>query len=180
MSRHLLMPERVVSEPASAVIHRASAGHTAGLAAWLGTDSRPAQTHDLADATPVSDSANWSAPTCSVQLAYDTADQRLPSGVRAIVQEGSRCLMFETEAYEILLRVASDRRSQQHQLTGQVLFEGLPLPGAAVRLDPGESTGTISTDRAGGFRLPPLAHGAYALSIAVAGAVLRVPPFALS
>jgi hypothetical protein len=88
--------------------------------------------------------------------------------------------MFEARAYEIVLRVASDRLTQQHQLAGQVLFEGLPLSGAAVRLDrSGLAATTTSTDRAGGFRLPPLVHGAYGLKIAVDGAVLTVPPIAL-
>jgi hypothetical protein len=34
-------------------------------------------------------------------------------------------------------------------------------------------------DQMGGFRLPPLAQGAYGLRIAVDGAVLMLPPIAL-
>ena len=174
MSRHLIAPERKTK-----VVRWAGAGHTEGLDAWLGADSRPAGASDMAS---VGGSADWSAPSHPVELSYDTADQRLPvgtspSGVRPVVQEGSRRLMFEADAYEILLRVAMNRQTQAYDLAGQVLYEGLPLPGARVRLDIGGPA--AATDGAGGFRLPPLVHGAYALRIAVEGAVLTTPPIAL-
>jgi hypothetical protein len=172
MSRHLLMPP---SERANT--RAAGGGHADVLDAWLGEENR------LVDAARLDASgyaADWDAPRCPVELAYDTADQGLPSGVRAVVREGSRRLMFENDAYEVLLRVAADRMTEQYELAGQVLFEGLPLPGATVRLELDGPGATISTDRSGGFRLPPLVHGAYALSIAVAGAVLTVPPIALT
>ena len=102
-----------------------------------------------------------------------------PSAVRAVVQEGSRRLMFEANDYEILLRVAANRQTQAYDLAGQVLYEGLPLPGRACRLDVGSPPATTSTDGAGGFRLPSLMHGSYALRIAVEGAVLTTPPIAL-
>jgi hypothetical protein len=146
------------------------------LDAWLTTD---AQRPDEPRANADGDTADWSAPNCPVALAYDTADQGLPSGVRVVVREGSRRLMFEAEAYEILLRVASDRKTQRHELAGQVLYEGLPLPGATVRLDRSELDAVTSTDGAGGFRLTPLDQGAYRLMIAVDGAVLTIPPIAL-
>lgn len=162
-------------QAARPTVRTARTAHADGLDAWLGGDG-PAggQTSSLAG-----EAANWDAPRRPVELAYDTAEQRLPDGVRAVVREGSRRLMFEDEAYEVLLRVATDRRSACHELAGQVLFGGLPLPGAAVRLERGAAGTTIATDRAGGFRLPPLVRGAYRLSIAVKGAVLTVPPIAL-
>jgi hypothetical protein len=156
---------------------RAAAGFTEGLDAWLGADAHP-----VAGPRPgvVAGAADWSAPSCAVELAYDTAAQGLPSGVRAVVQEGSRRLMFETREYEILLRVASNRLAERHDLLGQVLFGGLPLPGATVRLDADSQRPTILTDQTGTFRLPPLSRGEYGLSIAVDGAVLVVPPIALA
>ena len=175
MSRHLMMPARKTE-----VVRWAGAGHTAGLDAWLGADARPAAGSDMAS---VGESVDWTAPSHPVELAYDTADQVFcplgagPSGVRAVVQEGSRRLMFEADAYEILLRVAMNRQTEVYDLAGQVLYEGLPLPGARVRLDGGGPA--AATDGAGGFRLPPLVHGAYALRIAVEGAVLTTPPIAL-
>jgi hypothetical protein len=171
MSRHALSSVR---ERAS--IRTLGVGHADVLDDWLGSGNRPSETQATVSAGCAAD---WDAPRRPVELAYDTADQGLPSGVRAVVREGSRRLMFEAEAYEVLLRVASNRGTEQYELAGQVLFEGLPLPGATVRLELGEPGTTISTDGAGGFRLPPLVHGAYALSIAVAGAVLTVPPIAL-
>ena len=176
MSRHLTMPAR-----ATRVVRWAGAGHTEGLDAWLGADGRPTGGSDMAS---VGESADWTAPSHQVELAYDTADHVLPvgtspSGVRPVVQEGSRRLMFEADAYEILLRVAMNRQTEVYDLAGQVLYEGLPLPGARVRLDVGGPAATTATDGAGGFRLPPLVHGAYALRIAVEGAVLTTPPIAL-
>jgi hypothetical protein len=171
MSRHLLMPERE-----RAVVRTQAAGRADVLEAWLGTGSRRGEAYD---GLLAGSAADWDAPRCPVELAYDTADQGLPSGVRAVVREGSRRLMFEAEAYEILLKVSSDRLTRQHELAGQVLYEGLPLPGATVRLEMNGPATTIATDRAGAFRLAPLADGACALSIAVAGAVLTVPPIAL-
>jgi len=171
MSGQSLAPAR-----AAAVSRQGGPVHADVLDAWLTTE---AQRVDETRANVDGDSADWSAPSCPVALAYDTADQGLPSSVRVVVREGSRRLMFEAEAYEILLRVASDRKTQQHELAGQVLFEGLPLPGATVRLDLSEAGAVTSTDGAGGFRLPPLDQGAYRLMIAVDGAVLTIPPIAL-
>ena len=173
MSRHLLMPEREC-----AVVRTQGAGHADVLDAWLGTGSRLTESSEGVLAGP-GRAANWDAPRRPVELAYDTADQGLPSGVKVVAREGSRRLMFEAEAYEILVRVAADRGTQHYELAGQVLFQGLPLPGAAVRLEAGGPDTTISTDLAGGFRLSPLVRGACALSIAVDGAVLTVPPIAL-
>lgn len=151
--------------------------HAEVLDAWLGEGTRLADAPEPRAARPIAD---WTAPRRPVELAYDTAEQGLPAGVRAVISEGSRRLMFEDEAYEVLLRVASDRRTERHELAGQVLFGGLPLPGAIVRLDRDGPSPTISTDGAGGFRLPPLVRGAYGLRIAVEGAVLTVPPIALA
>lgn len=171
MNRHLFASRRKNGPTA-----RAAAHHSAGLAAWLRSDAEPDESPNREN---LKGTADWSAPGAGVLLTYDTAEQGLPSGVRAVVQEGSRRIMFESNEYEIVVQVAVDRRTQRQELTGQILFEGLPLPGAAVRWDRGESPTTTSTDYCGGFRLPPLARGAYALQIAVPGAVLRTPPIAL-
>lgn len=158
------------------MIARAATDHSAGLADWLRADARP---EDTPSGEEVRDAVDWSAPNSGVLLTYDTAEQGLPPGVRAVVQEGSRRLLFESDDYEIVIQVAPERRTQRQELTGQILFEGLPLPGAAVRWDRGEPPAITSTDHCGGFRLPPLARGAYALQIAVPGAVLKTPPIAL-
>jgi hypothetical protein len=156
-------------------------GHADVLDAWLGAVARPADDRESAAvAVTVGRAIDWNAPVCPVALAYDTCEQGLPFGVRLAMREGNRRLMFEADAYEVMLRVASDRQNEHYEVAGQVLFEGLPLPGAMVRLDRNEPSTAISTDQAGGFRLPPLVHGACQLSIAVDGAVLAVPPIALS
>ena len=171
MSRHLVMPEREC-----AVVRTQAAGRADVLDAWLGAGSR---VPEASDGLLAGSAADWDAPRCPVELAYDTADTGLPSGVKVVVREGNRRLMFEAEAYEILLKVASDRLTRQYELAGQVLYEGLPLPGATVRLEGNGPATTTATDLTGGFRLPSLVDGACSLSIAVAGAVLTVPPIAL-
>jgi hypothetical protein len=171
MSGRALAPER-----GRAMVHLPAAGHADVLDDWLGASTRP-------DASrmprwfdyPV----DWEAPCYPVELAYDTADQGLPSGVRAVIREGNRRLMFEAKAYEIVLRVATNHLTMQCDVAGQVLFEGLPLPGAILRLELECADATTSTDGAGGFRFPPLPHGAYRVRIAVDGAVLMTPPIVL-
>jgi hypothetical protein len=176
MSSHLLMLEGRPS-----MTRRAGAVHAEGLDAWLGTDVCPIESDTTTGVVTANGekTADWGAPCWGVELAYDTAKTGLPSGIRAIVQEGSRRLMFDAQEYEILVRVASIRLTEEYLLEGQVLYEGLPLPGAAVRIDTDEAGDAVLTDRFGGFRLPPLGDGAYGLQIAVDGAVLAVPPIAL-
>src|SRR4051794_6594996 len=127
MSAHpmLLGPEPTVARPTGV-------GQADVLDAWLGAVTRPA---DDRESAAVNRAIDWNAPVCPVKLAYDTCDQGLPSGVRLAMREGNRRLMFEANAYEVMLRVASDRQRQEYEVAGQVLFEGLPLPGAVVRLD---------------------------------------------
>src|SRR4051812_31008584 len=75
--RHEGSPRRQTS------IDRAS-----GLDAWLGAEARPL---DVRDTAAGGHEVDWSAPTFPVALAYDTADQGLPSGVR-VVGHGDRRL----------------------------------------------------------------------------------------
>jgi len=172
MNSHLVVLER----GAAVLRRRIDAGHAEGLDAWLGADTDPVES---TRAVGVDGMRGWDAPCRTAELAYDTADQGLPSGVRAVMREGSRRLMFEAQDYEVLVRVVQDQRTERHEVVGQVLFGGLPLRGAYVRLDHDGPDTPILTDPAGGFRLPPLAPGAYGLSIAVHGEVLMVPPIAL-
>jgi hypothetical protein len=171
-----------ISDGGPSVSVRAGTGHADGLAAWLGTDDAcPVELHPNSAEVPTPGGliTDWSAPCWAVALTYDTARTGLPSGIRAVVHEGSRRLMFDLQDYEILVRVAPIRQSEQYLLEGQVMFEGLPLPGAAVRLDADAADTAVLTDRFGSFRLPPLAQGVHGLQIAVEGAVLAVPPIAL-
>ena len=171
MSVHLLVAGH---EPP--ISRHRSVGHADVLDAWLGTMAQPI---DAATTRAGGYPIDWDAPVCPAELTYDTDQQPLPTGVRMVVREGNRRLMFEAQAYEVMLRVAADRHGQRYDVAGQVLYEGLPLPGATVRLDRSDPTATTSTDQTGRFRLPPLVNGAYGLQIAVGGAVLAVPPIAL-
>src|SRR5882672_6062903 len=104
MSSHLLM-----LDAGSSAARRAGAVHAEGLDAWLGTDTCPVE-YDLAtgaDIRSVGLTTDWTAPCRAVDLTCDTAGAGLPSSIRPILQEGSRRLMFDVQAYEILVRVAS-------------------------------------------------------------------------
>jgi hypothetical protein len=155
---------------------RPGAAYAESLDAWLGGDAQPAEP---GGGSVVSRQVDWGARQQVAALAYDTSSEGLPSGVRAVVQEGCRRLMFEADRYEVLVQVRSGRLIGRHELFGQVMFRGLPLAGAAVRLDADRPRTMVVSDQTGSFRLPPLAGGVYGLHIAVDGAVLVVPPIAV-
>ncbi len=153
-----MISHQFASERGPLVVRRYGSGYTEDLEAWLDIGAQPST---VAGVAAGGDTARWHTPACAVDLVYDTAVQRLPSGVRAVMREGSRRLLFETQAYEIMLRVASHRLTERYELLGQVLFDGLPLSGVVVELD---------------VDGPRIAPGRYGLRLAVTGAVLIVPP----
>jgi hypothetical protein len=119
------------------------------------------------------------APRRVIPPVYDTATRSRPAGVRAILEAGSRCLLFETDRYEILVRVTPHRLTGGYELIGQVLFRGLPVSGVTTRIEADGEGATILTDRGGGFGVPRLTGATCRISIAVDGAVLTTPPIAL-
>jgi hypothetical protein len=167
-----LMPER---NPL--VVRRSRAGCAEGLDAWLGVEAHSGHAEGE---TSVRGAADWNAPQRVIALVYDTATQSYPSGVRAVLQEGSRRLLFEAQDYEMLVRVTPHRVADGHELIGQLLCGGLPSTGAAVRIEADERNTILLTDQSGGFRLAWLGGRACRLSVAVDGAVLVVPPMVLA
>jgi hypothetical protein len=142
----------------------------AGLDAWLVSDAGPS-TVASSDARP----ATWDGARLTADLVYDTATTGLPTGVRALVQQGTRRLLYSVGEYEILLRIAEDNGGIGFQIVGQVLHEGLPMSRTPVRL--GEQLDGMSptmTDHTGGFRVPSLVEGAHHLEIATQDGVIDV------
>jgi hypothetical protein len=154
---------------------RASVDHVTGLDAFLNS-------HVSAHTWPpvaASVQADWTAPPLTAALVYDTAAHRLPSGIRALVQQGTRRLMFVADEYEIVLHVVASDEPEQVGLLGQLLYQGLPLSDRWARIG-GVGSPTVSeTGRAGAFHLPGLVEGVYDLEIAVGQYVLTASGISL-
>ena len=111
-------------------------------------------------------------------LVYDTKAQPLPSGVRAVMQQRARRMLFTAEDTELVLQVSSDAMPEQLKVVGQVLDEGIPVEGAAVRLA-GPRQIHEATDEEGEFRVGDLPKGSYVLAIGTVDRVVDVSPLDL-
>jgi hypothetical protein len=116
-------------------------------------------------------------PHMSAELIYDTCDQALPTGIRAVVREGSRRLLYAADELEVLLRVAQAADTGRFEVVGQVLHEGVPTAGVPVWL--AGATEHATTDRGGSFHLNDLPAGPCALEIHISGHILDVAPLEL-
>jgi len=113
------------------------------------------------------DSSDPAVPHLQAALVYDTKTQPLAPGVRAAVQRGRR-ILYTAEATELILQPTPEPRPDHVRLMGQVLDDGMPVDGAAVRLS-GESTALHrATDDEGDFRVGGLRVGSYDLDIETA------------
>ena len=174
MISHRLEPER---DPL--VVRRSGAGCADDLDAWLGAEATPSQADRTSGRADGDAAVDWDAPSRVMALVYDTDTQAFPSGVRAVLQKGSRRVLFEAEDYEVLVRITPHRLTDGYELIGQLLVEGLPLSGATVRIEADDLDATMLTDHSGGFRLLRLHGKTLRLSIAVDGSVLEVSPLVL-
>ena len=113
------------------------------------------------------------------ELVYDTKSQPLPSGVRAVMQQRARRMLFTAEDTELVLQVSSDTSPDHLKVVGQVLDEGIPVEGAAVHLD-GPRQVDEATDEEGEFRVSDLPRGSYDLAIGTAERVVDVSPLDLA
>jgi hypothetical protein len=143
------------------------------LSAWLNKGAAP-----KAEAAPADFGGPWRDPHLAAELVYDTRDQALPTGIRAVVREGSRRLLYAADELEVLLRVAPATDTDRFEIVGQVLNEGVPTAGVPVRLVGG--TDHLTTDRGGSFRLIDLPSGLCAIEIHVSGRILDVASLQLN
>ena len=111
-------------------------------------------------------------------LVYDTKAQPLPTGVRAVMQQRARRMLFTAEDTELVLQVSSDAAPEQLKVVGQVLDEGIPVEGAAVHLD-GPRQIHEATDEEGEFRVNELPKGSYDLAIGTIDRVVGISPLDL-
>ena len=86
------------------------------------------------------------------------------AGVRGTVTDMCR-LLFSVDAYEIVIQGRSRRHEHGHELTGQVLRDGEPVPRAAIVLaGPGRLAETEADDE-GSFRFGAVFEGNYDLEV---------------
>ena len=114
----------------------------------------------------------------SADLVYDTNAQPLPTGVRAVMQQRARRMLYTAEDTELVLQVSSDAAPEQLKVVGQVLDEGIPVEGAAVRLE-GPRQVHEATDEEGEFRVSELPKGSYDLAIGTVDRVVGISPLDL-
>jgi hypothetical protein len=112
-------------------------------------------------------------------LVYDTAEHRLPSGIRALVQQGTRRLMLVADEYQIVLHVTASDLPVRVGLVGQLLYQGLPLADRWVSMQGTGAPTVCATGRAGAFNLPALPEGVYELEIAVGPHILTTSGISL-
>jgi hypothetical protein len=154
---------------------RARVDHVNGLDAFLDSHASSSPPTPVREPAP----ADWTAPALQVALIYDTAAHRLPSGIRALVQEGTRRVMLAADEYELVLHVVAGDGRRRVGLVGQLLYQGLPLADRWVRAHGMGALVVCATGRAGSFRLPSLEAGVYELEIAVGPHVLTVSGISL-
>ncbi len=112
-------------------------------------------------------------------LVYDTSAQPMPSGIRAVMQQRIRRMLFTAEDTELILQVSSSTAPEHLMIFGQVLDDGIPVEGASVQLT-GPRRIDGATDEDGEFWMGDLPVGGYELVIGAAGRLVDVPPLHLA
>ncbi len=115
----------------------------------------------------------------AADLVYDTKAQPLPTGVRAVMQQRARRMLFAADETELVLQVSADTSPDQLRIVGQILDEGMPVEGAAVHFE-GPRRIHESTDEEGEFRVSELPKGSYVLAIGTHDRVVDVSSLDLS
>ena len=108
------------------------------------------------------------------RLVYDTRDRPLAAGVRLAAQRARR-LLFVAEELEVVLQVSRDPSSSGFKVMGEVLWEGVPVVGATIRLSGPVTPTNQPTDLEGKFRLAALPSGDYSIEIGMEDRVVDIP-----
>lgn len=153
--------------------HPPTNGGVAGLDAWLVSTARPHLAPYASEWIP-----DWDGARFAASIVYDTANSALPTGVRAFIQAGTRRLLFAAGDYEVLFRIGPSGSLDTFTVVGQVLYEGLPVEAASVRL--ADVDDTYETDQTGGFRVSALAAGMRTFEVATKDGVIEIAPISVS
>jgi hypothetical protein len=101
------------------------------------------------------------------------------AGVRGSVTGICR-LLFAVDEYEVVIQDTSRRYQRDHDLTGQVLRDGEPVPSAAVVLAGRGRQAETEADDEGSFRFRAVAEGSYDLEIWADDDLIVCTPVVLS
>ncbi|MCC7370381.1 MAG: carboxypeptidase regulatory-like domain-containing protein [Chloroflexi bacterium] len=97
-------------------------------------------------------------------LVYNLGPRTARVGVRGATALG-HTLLFAADEYEVMIQGAPDSRPSRHLLTGQVSWDGEPVPQATVLLENGSHRAEMDADGDGSFRFPGLEGGSYQLDV---------------
>jgi hypothetical protein len=89
-------------------------------------------------------------------------------------------LLFAVDEYEVVIQDTSRRYQRGHDLTGQVLRDGEPVPSAAVVLAGRGRPAETEADDEGSFRFGSVAEGSYDLEIWADDDLIVCTPVVLS
>lgn len=117
-------------------------------------------------------------PQVTPYLVYDTRELPLSAGVRS-VGGSARRLLFSFDDTELMLQMTSERHPGHIRFLGQLLEDGMPVPGASVALDGPTGHCVKSTDDEGQFRVTDVQCGAYRLEIRTPAHRLRLDALAI-
>jgi len=122
----------------------------------------------------------------TASLLLDLRPRMMPAGARSVTSAGCR-LLFAADCYEVMLQsvptmlpittaLGSPRR-RGHDLAGQILWEGEPVPDALVRLA-GTNRPVVEAeaDGEGCFRFPGLGADRYSLDVWAGNDVIICAP----
>ena len=102
----------------------------------------------------------------------------MPAGIRAVLQQRARRMLFTAEDTELTLQVSPSTAPEYLKIIGQVLDDGVPVEGASVYLT-GACRIDAATDEEGEFRVNDLPLVSYDLVIGAAGRLVDVSPLHL-
>jgi hypothetical protein len=86
------------------------------------------------------------------------------AGVRG-ARTGFSRLLFTVDDYEVVIQGTSRPSQRCHELTGQILRDGEPVPSAAIMLAGASRRSETEADAEGSFRFRDLAEGSYELDV---------------
>lgn len=89
-------------------------------------------------------------------------------------------LMFAVDAYEIVIQDTSRSYQKGHDLSGQVMRDGEPVPSAGIVLAGGSQPAETEADGDGSFRFGAVAAGRYDLEVWAEDDLIVCSPLVLS
>jgi hypothetical protein len=97
------------------------------------------------------------------------------AGVRSVAASISR-LLFTVDEYEVVIQGISRPNRRGHELTGQILRDGDPVPCASIMLAGTSQRAETEADDEGSFRFGEVAEGSYEIDVWAGNDVIVCAP----